>query len=154
MTSPLAKWFKITTMTQRLRKSGIRDDVVDAAETTAFGRHSDRVLPCLARSLDPMETVQRMLEGRWHKSVGIVVLTDHRLVLFPLDPSPENLIVVDRQDLISASGELRRGQGVLKISYRTQGDTMSAEHSITIGQILGNQAQTMAQAIVDMLAGV
>lgn len=146
MTNPLSKWFKITTMIQRLRQSGIRDDVVNAAELTVFGRHSDRALPALARSLDPVETVDRILEGRWNQTVGLVVLTDHRLVLYPRESSSDNLIVVGIADIIRTGAERRRGEGVLNIIYSEVGFANGARQ-VVVDQIMGSQAQTMAQAI-------
>ena len=37
MTGPLSKWFKMPTLTERLRNWGVRKDVIQAAERTGVG---------------------------------------------------------------------------------------------------------------------
>ena len=50
MSGPLSKWFRCPRW-GRLRAQGVREDLISAAELTAFGRQTDRGLPELGAML-------------------------------------------------------------------------------------------------------
>ena len=83
MSNPISKWFKLPTLAERLRAQGIRDDVVQAAERTAFGRQSDRGIPAMAALLNDDEGVIQLVEARYAGATGLLVLTTRRLLFAP-----------------------------------------------------------------------
>ena len=88
MTGFIAKWMKMPTLAERLRTAGVRDDLVRAAERTAFGRQTDRELPRLAELLTDQEMVVQLVEGRWSKKMGLFALTTRRLLFVPSGDAP------------------------------------------------------------------
>src|SRR6476469_3226316 len=88
MTGFIAKWMKMPTLAERLRAAGVRNDVVRAAERTAFGRQTDRELPRLAEMITDQEVVIQLVEGRWNKKMGLFVLTSRRLLFVPAGDAP------------------------------------------------------------------
>ncbi len=139
MSNPISKWFKLPTLAERLRAQGIRDDVVQAAERTAFGRQSDRGIPEMAALLTDDEGVIQLVEARYAGATGLLVLTTRRLLFAPsaLDRTSET--VIQLPDVTTVSFRKHRGMGVVEVSTRS-GD-------IIADQILGNQAETLTLAI-------
>ena len=88
MTGFLGKWLKMPTLADRLRAQGVRDDLVRAAERTAFGRQTDRELPRLAELITDQEVVIQLVEGRWNKKMGLFALTSRRLLFVPAGDAP------------------------------------------------------------------
>jgi hypothetical protein len=138
MTNPLSKWFRIPPLSERLRHQGVREDIVAAAERTAFSRQSDRGLAALAEILTDSEGVIALVEGRLAKSVGLLVLTSRRLVFQPADSGRESL-AVELPDIQSVQWRKHRGMGVIEVSAGTA--------SLLVDQILGNQAETLTRSI-------
>ena len=83
MTGSWGKWLRIPSLAERLRAKGVREDVIAAAERTAFGRQTDRALPALNDVLTKSEGVIQLVEGRHHGVYGLLVLTSRRLVFLP-----------------------------------------------------------------------
>jgi hypothetical protein len=124
-------------LTERLRAAGIREDLIDAAGRTAFGRQCDDEVVTLPALLTDDEVVQQLLEGRYRKATGLLVLTTRRIVFVAAKAAhPQAALVIDRADVLSASGHTHRWLSALTLS------TPTGDH--VIDQILGSQAETFA----------
>jgi len=139
MTNPLSKWFKVPTLAERLRNSGVRDDVIRAAERTAFGRQADRGLYALGDLLTDSEGVIALVEGRCAKTVGLLVLTSRRLLFVPTDASRSTTIVIDLPDIESNGWHKHRGMGVVEVE--------TGSEKLIVDQILGTQAETLTRSL-------
>lgn len=141
MTSPFAKWFKTPSLGERLRKWGVREDLVLAAEGTAFGRQGDRGLADLAERLTDDERVIRLLEARYGKAIGLLTLTSRRLVFLTLGGLRNSELQIDLGDVIHTAWEQRRGMGTVRITVRDH------EEPTVFDQILGTQAEWLCTDI-------
>lgn len=139
MSNPISKWFKMPTLAERLRSQGIRDDVVQAAGRTAFGRQSDRGIPAMAALLSDDEGVIQLVEARCAGAFGLLVLTTRRLVFAPsaLDRTSETVVLLT--DVMAVEARKHRGMGVLEVT--TTSGTLVAD------QILGTQAEALTLAV-------
>jgi hypothetical protein len=144
MSGPLSKWFKIPSLTERLRAQGVREDVVQAAERTAFGRQSDRGLPAMATLLNESEGVIGMVEGRHARATGLLVLTSRRLLFAPNTVDRTTPTSVDLPDVVAVSWRTHRGLGVLELT--------TGSGSFVVDQILGNQAETLGLGVQQAMA--
>lgn len=73
---------QVDELAEELARQGItRPDLVAAARETSGWLGLPVELPKLAQLLRPDETVRRMSRGSFNDAVGIIVLTDHRLLL-------------------------------------------------------------------------
>ncbi len=135
MTGFLGKWLKMPTLGDRLRAQGVRDDLVRAAERTAFGRQTDRELPRLAELITDAEVVIQLVEGRWNKKMGLFALTSRRLLFVPGGGGPYGAEVA-LPDVVSVESGKSRGMGSVNVA------TESAR--LHVDQILGTQADTFA----------
>ena len=139
MSGALGRWFKFPTLTERLRGAGVRDDLVQAADRTAFGRQTDRDIPALGELLTDAEGVIALVECRHAGAIGILVLTTRRLV-FAAKPAERSPVTsVELPDVVSVSWRMHRGLGVLDVGTATGG--------LLADQILGTQAQTLSVSV-------
>lgn len=139
MTSPLSKWFKIPTLAERLRNQGVREDLVQAAERTAFSRQADRELPAVGAMLSADEAVISVVEGRYNRATGLLVLTSRRLLFAPKAADRADLTTIDLPDIGDVTSRMHRGMGVLEVS--------TAAGPLLVDQILGNQADRLVTSI-------
>ena len=139
MTNPLSKWFKVPTLAERLRSQGVREDIVAAAERTAFARQSDRGLPKLASMLDDTEAVLQLVEGRYAKATGLLMLTSRRLLFAPAAADRATPTSIELVDVLKVDSRRHRGMGVLEV--------IATPDEMVVDQILGNQADTMAESL-------
>jgi hypothetical protein len=136
MSGPLSKWFKLPTLAERLRAQGVREDVIAAAEITAFGRQTDKGLPDLGRLLTDDEGVVALVEARHQRAMGLLVLTTRRLLFDPSASDRGAVVEIDLAEVLALNPRMHRGLGVLEV--RTPAGT------VTFDQILGHQAETLA----------
>jgi len=139
MTGPLSKWLKIPSLAERLRAQGVREDVVQAAERTAFGRQSDRGLPAMAALLNESEGVIGLVEGRYARATGLLVLTSRRLLFAPNAVDRTTPATVELPDVVAVGWRTHRGLGVLELT--------TGSGTLVIDQILGNQAETLGLSV-------
>ena len=139
MSNPISKWFKMPTLAERLRAQGIRDDVVQAAERTAYGRQSDRGIPAMAALLNDDEGVIQLVEARHDSSTGLLMLTTRRLLFAPSALDRKSETVVELPDVLSVASRKHRGMGVIEVTTRTG--------NFIADQILGTQAETLTLAV-------
>lgn len=135
MTGFLGKWLKMPTLADRLRAQGVRDDLVRAAERTAFGRQTDRELPRLAELITDQEVVIQLVEGRWNKKMGLFALTSRRLLFVPAGNAPFGA-EIPLPDIVSVEPGKSRGMGSI--------DAVTESSRLHVDQILGTQADTFA----------
>jgi hypothetical protein len=135
MTGFLGKWLKMPTLADRLRAQGVREDLVRAAERTAFGRQTDRELPRLAEIITADEVVVQLVEGRWNKKMGLFTLTSRRLLFVPAGDGPFGAEIA-LPDVVSVEPGKSRGMGTI--------DVNTASARLHVDQILGTQAETFA----------
>jgi hypothetical protein len=132
------KWLGRPALDERLRTAGVREDLIEAAERTAFGRQCEDEVFALPALLHDDEVVQQLLEGRYRKAIGLLVLTTQRIVFAARGAGPVAALVVDRAEVLSAAGQTHRLLGALTLT------TPAGDH--VIDQILGTQAETFAAA--------
>lgn len=130
------RWLERPPLAERLRTAGVREDLVEAAERTAFGRPCENEVFALPALLTDDEVVQQLLDGRYGKTDGLLVLTSQRIVFAVKESGPTAALVVDRAEVRSASGQTHRLLGTLTLT------TPTGDH--VIDQILGTQAETFA----------
>ena len=123
-------------LAERLRAAGVRADLVQAAERTAFGRQSDLEVVDLPALLHDDEVVLQLLEGRHQKATGLLVLTTGRILFAAQAKHRRPALVIDRVDVLSASGRTHRGLSALTVT--------TASGDVVIDRILGSQAETFA----------
>jgi len=131
MTGFIAKWMKMPTLADKLRAAGVRDDLVRAAERTAFGRQTDRELPRLAELITDQEVVVQLVEGRWTKRMGLFTLTSRRLLFVPGGDAPYGADI-PLGSITSIEAGKHRGMGTV--------DVLTDDGRLLIDQILGTQA--------------
>jgi hypothetical protein len=139
MSNPLGRWFKIPTLTERLRNQGVREDLVQAADRTAFGKQTDTGIPALGEFLDDDERVIALVEARLDGAIGLLTLTSGRLVFAPKATDRSTVRSVRLSGISNVSWRRHRGLGVLEIGAQ--------DGNLTVDQILGNQAETLGEAI-------
>ena len=138
MTGFIAKWMKMPTLGERLRAAGVRDDLVRAAERTAFGRQTDRELPRLAELLTDQEMVVQLVEGRLTKKMGLFALTTRRLLFVPSGDAPYGAdIPLDDVDSVEAGKH--RGMGTVEV--------VTSGGRLFVDQILGTQADAFVENV-------
>lgn len=139
MNSPLGRWFKIPTLAERLQNQGVRDDLVRAAERTAFGKQTDAGIPALGDLLDADERVIALVEARLEGAIGLLTLTSRRLLFAPKAADRASVTSVLLSGVREVGWRRHRGLGVLEVSAN--------DGNLVVDQILGNQAETLGDAI-------
>ena len=137
MKNPLARLLNTPTLAEQLQAAGVRADLVRAVSQTAFGRQTDRDLMVLAGLLDDDEAVIRLMEGRLHRSIGLLTLTSRRLMFLPRGAGTPTEIALAA--VHAAVATQQRGMGRLVLT--TDGG------ELVIDQILGIQAGWMSDDI-------
>lgn len=140
----LGKWLKVPTLSEQLRAHGVREDLISAAQRTAFGRQSDRELPILAGLLTDDEVVLRLLEGRHGGSIGLLVLSSRRLVFAAKGPRGTTPAIVDLDDVVTADSRIHRGLGIIDVTTRSG--------EFVVDKILGTQAAMFVSDLTQALA--
>jgi hypothetical protein len=116
MGGPLSRWLKIPTLSERLRAQGVREDLIQAADRTAFGRQTDAGIPAAGELLRNDEAVLVLVEGRYTGAMGLLLLTSRRLLFVPArsDRSTSTSVPLSRIEHVSA--RTHRGMGVLDVT--------------------------------------
>ncbi len=153
MTSAFGKWFKMPSLGERLRDRGVREDVVAAAETTAYGRNTDRALPALAALLSPDEIMLKLVEGRTGGQYGIFAVTSTRVLFLPATEGRGFALDVPLADVSEVGWHMHRGLGVVEFGAASLADGHPERPvgRVTVDKILGNQAEAIATRIQQAL---
>ncbi len=162
MGGPLGRWLKIPTLTERLRSAGVREDLVLAADRTAFGRQTDTGIPAVGALLSDDEAVLALVEGRYAGAMGLLLLTSRRLLFAPARADRSTPTSVPLTEIQAVTARAHRGMGVLDVTAGGGpdagsapgggADAGSAPGGMVVDQILGNQAETLAAAITSAMA--
>ncbi|GLY14938.1 hypothetical protein Kisp01_19530 [Kineosporia sp. NBRC 101677] len=137
MDGGLFSWLRRPTAGERLRAAHVRDDLVEAADRAAFGRPCEAEVAALATLLTPEEVVQQVMEGRHGKVAGVLALTTRRILFVAEGAAPQSALIIDRADVLGASGQEHRGLSTLALLTRSS--------EMEVDQVLGNQAVTFAE---------
>lgn len=136
------KWLGQPNLIERLRSLQVREDIVQAAAKTAFGRRSDLDLPALETVVHADEVVLQLLEGRHKGATGLLVLTTTRVIFAAKGHRPAPTSVA-RSEVQASEWQHRRGMGVVNL-------TVSGSEWI-VDQILGIQAQWFVERLAEKI---
>ena len=129
----LTELFTGPSLAKRLAAHGIRTNLIDVAEHTVTDIRLDRPLAALHAQLPGDEQVEFMALGRHTKQVGLVVLTDRRVLFQPVN---HDSIAVDLPRC-EVRAEARKSTLTLR--------TLDAE--LTFDRFLGRSAAMVADAL-------
>ena len=159
MSSVFGKWFKLPSLAERLRSAGVREDVVLAAEATAYGRNTDRALPALAERLSPDELMLKLVEGRHGGPYGLFAVTSARVIFLPAVDGRGLSVDVPLRAVSAVQWRMHRGLGVVEFSSSVDPVSDRGAHpevvpgQVVVDKILGNQAEAIATRIEQSGAG-
>ncbi|GGL89938.1 SHOCT domain-containing protein [Nakamurella endophytica] len=110
----LGRLFKGQSPQERLLRAGIRADIAMAAGRMAGDPRSDPTVREVATQLPDDETALRLMEGRYGKVMGLLVLTDRRVLFFGHEyvGGPLAEVELTSIDRISSGGSVRTGTSV------------------------------------------
>lgn len=137
MSDALNRWFRTPPLADRLRSAGIREDLVQAAERTAFGRPPDARLVDLLALLTADEAVVQVMEGRSGRVSGLLVLTSRRLLFVGDGRVPPT--VLELTGIQTVESQTRRGMSSFRMT--------AAGGTLSVDRILGNQADSLADNV-------
>lgn len=120
-------------LAKRLAAHGIRENLIAVAERTVSDIRLDRPLAALETQLPDDEPVEFMALGRHDKRVGLVVVTDRRVLFQPVDQQAV-AVALQRYEV---QAEARKG----KLTLRT------VDAALAFDRFLGRSAEMLAEAI-------
>ena len=109
MSGPWSKWFKLPSLAERLRAQGVREDLIAAAERTAFGRQTDKGLPALGGLLTADEGVLALVETRHQRAMGLLVLTTGRLLYAAAAADRVGATEIGLPEVLAVDSRMHRG---------------------------------------------
>jgi hypothetical protein len=139
-------WFRWLrpTVRERLAQYDLRPDVLDAAAAMASDQRSDVYVARLQSALTNSETVLRMMDARYAREMGLLVLTSERILFSPRHSSGPSFSVPLRA-IHSIEAFTRRLTSTVRIS--------TADGTLTIDQILGTQGEMLADDAHQAITG-
>ena len=138
------RWLRPQSVQERLASYDLRPDVLAAAAAMASDQRSDVHVARLQSSLTDSETVLRMMDGRYEREMGLLVLTSER-ILFRSRRSSEPAFSVRLQDVVALEAATRKLSGTVRIT--------TANGSLTVDQILGTQGEMLADEAREAIHG-
>ena len=139
------RWFKPPTVYERLARYDLRPDVVKAASVMASDRRSDVHVARLASSLSDSETVLRMMDGRYAREMGLLVLTSQRILFRSRRSTGQTAFSVPLGEVLAVEGSTRRVSGTVRIT--------TLDGTFVIDQILGTQGEMLADEARNAMRG-
>jgi hypothetical protein len=133
--SLIPPWLRPPRVRERLASYRLRSDVLDAAAAMAFDERSDIYIVRLEAALTDSETVLRMMDGRYAKVMGLLVLTSERILFRSRRRTGPNFSV-PLEEVRAIQTYPRRGTGTVRI--------ITPYGSLTVDQILGRQGEMLA----------
>jgi hypothetical protein len=130
-------WFRWVrpSVRERLSPYRLRSDVLDAAAAMVSDQRSDIYVARLESYLTDSETVLRMMDGRYARAMGLLVLTSER-ILFRSRRSTGPSFSVPLGDVLAIEASTRKVSGTVRI--------ITLDGSLTVDQILGIQGEMLA----------
>lgn len=139
------KRFGRQTIAERLAPFGLRPDTLAAAEAMVSDPRTDTEIAALESALTDIETVLRMMDGRYDGERGLLVLTDHRVFFRSRGRNRRVAFSVQLVDVTAINGSTRRAVGTVRVE--------SADGDVVVGDILGNQGELLAAEARDAIDG-
>ena len=130
------RWLRPPTVHERLARYDLRPDVVAAAAVMVSDQRSDIHVARLESSLSGSETVLRMMDGRYAREMGLLVLTSERILFRSRRSTGTTAFSVPLGGVLAIEGSTRRVSGTVRVT--TPDDTF------VVDQILGNQGEMLA----------
>ena len=140
-------WFRWLrpSVRDRLARYNLRADVLAAASAMASDQRSDVYVARLEASLTDSETVLRMMDGRYSREMGLLVLTSER-ILFRPRRSTGSAFSVPLRDIVAIEASTRKVSGTVRVT--------TLDGSLTIDQILGTQGEMLDDDAREAIHGV
>jgi len=139
------RWFRKPTTTERLAPFALRADVVAAAHAMVSDRRTDPQIVRLETMLNDNETVLRMMDARYQRDPGLLVLTDQRVFFRSKRGDGSLAFNVRLSDVSSIVGSTRKVVGTVHIS--------SADGDLVVDNILGTQGELLAEDAHEAMRG-
>lgn len=134
--SGFAQWFRKPTTAERLARFALRADMVAAAQVMVFDRQTDDQIAALESSLTEIETVLRMMGGRFQRERGLLVLTDQRVFFRSRRSSGPVAFSVRLAEVDEIEGSTRKVVGTVRVT--------SPDGEFVVDDILGTQGEMLA----------
>jgi hypothetical protein len=131
------RWLRPPSVAERLARYNLRPDVVAAASAMASDQRSDVYVARLESSLTDSETVLRMMDGRFAREMGMLVLTSERILFRSRRSTGSVAFSVMLWEIVAIEAFTRRVSGTVRI--------ITPDGTLTVDQILGTQGEMLAQ---------
>jgi hypothetical protein len=139
------RWLRPPSVGERLARYNLRPDVVAAAAAMASDQRSDVHVVRLESSLTDSETVLRMMDGRYAREMGLLVLTSERILFRSRRGAGPSAFSVPRGDVLVIEGSTRRVSGTVRVT--------TYNGTLTVDQILGRQGEMLADDAREAIRG-
>jgi hypothetical protein len=130
------RWLRAPSVAERLARYQLRPDVVAAAGAMASDQRSDVYVARLESSLTDSETVLRMMDARYAREMGLLVLTSERILFRSRRSTGPTAFSVMLSEIVAIEAFTRRVSGTVRI--------ITPDGTITVDQILGTQGEMLA----------
>jgi hypothetical protein len=138
------RWFR-PNVRDRLARYNLRPDVLAAASAMASDQRSDVYVAQLQSSLTDSETVLRMMDGRYAREMGLLVLTSERILFRFRRSGGSTAFSVLLHDIVAIEAYTRKVSGTVRLTTRAG--------SLTIDQILGTQGEMLSDEAQEAIRG-
>ena len=122
------------TVAERLAPFNLRPDTIAAASQMASDQRTDRHIVAMETVLSHAEHVLRMMDARYERVMGLLVLTSERILFYPRK-GQDCSFSVSLTDVSSLEAGTRKVMGTVHI--RTE------DAQYTVDQILGTQGEML-----------
>ena len=139
------RWFRPPSVSERLARYNLRSDVLEAAAAMASDQRSDVHVARLEFSLTDSETVLRMMDGRYAREMGLLVLTNERILFRSRRSTGPTAFSVPLGEVLAIEGSTRRISGTVRVT--------TSSGTLTVDQILGTQGEMLAEEAREAIRG-
>src|SRR5215204_1703140 len=114
--SLIPPWLRPPRVRERLASYHLRSDVLDAAAAMASDQRSDIYIVRLEAALTDSETVLRMMDGRYARVMGLLVLTSERILFCSRRSAGHAAFSVPLGDVLAIEGSTHRVTGTVRVT--------------------------------------
>ncbi len=143
--SGLFRRFGKATVAERLAPLGLRPDTLAAAQAMSSDPRTDIQIAVMESSLNDLETVLRMMDGRYDGERGLLVLTDHRVFFRSRGRNGGVAFSARLDEVETIEGSTRKAVGTVRV--------VSADGTVVVDDILGIQGELLAADAHDAIDG-
>ena len=111
------RWFR-PNVRDRLAPYNLRPDVLAAASAMASDQRSDVYVAKLQSSLTDSETVLRMMDARYAREMGLLVLTSERILFRSRRSGGATAFSVLLHDIVAIEAYTRKVSGTVRLTTR------------------------------------